>query len=152
MNFKKIMSDEELSKRIALNADLPLHQFLRFDVMENRPGSATLRLRVSENTINMGKVTHGGIIYSLLDVAAYISVLPMIKDTQNAVTHDIHVSVLRPAPVTDPLIITSRTRKIGKRIAFCDSEAYSRDQLVATGRISKSIIELANRGKEWSTH
>ncbi len=142
MNFKMVMSEKEMEKRIKLAMDLPFHKFLGIDIIEVKPGFATSRLRVSENTINLGKVIHGGIIYSMLDFSAYLSLMAMIKDTQNAVTHNIHVSVLLPAPIDKPLTLKSQVRKIGKRIAFCDSEAFSGDKLVATSQITKSIIEV----------
>lgn len=142
MDFKMVMSEKEMEKRMKLASDIPFHRFLGIDVIETRPGFSTCHLSASENTINLGGVIHGGIIYSMLDFSAYLSLMPMLRDTQNAVTHDIHVSVLLPAPIDKSLVLKSQIRKMGKRIAFCDSEAYSGDKLVATGRITKSIIEI----------
>ncbi len=143
MNFKIQMSPEEVSKRIDLVLNLPFHKFLGLTLLENGPGFSKATFGPSENTINVANVVHGGIIYAVLDFAAYVALLPMIQDNQNAATHDIHVSMLRAAPIDEPLILTGTVRKIGKRLAFCDAEAFCGDQLIATGRVTKSILEYS---------
>lgn len=143
MAFKAVMSPEELSKRVNQTMDLPFHRFLGIKIIKNGPGFAWIELSPTEKTINTAGVIHGGIVYALLDLAAYIAILPLLHDNQNGVTHDIHVSVLRPAPVDSPLLFQAEIRKIGKRIVFCDSEAKYDDHLMATGRLTKSIIEIS---------
>ena len=69
--------------------------------------------------------------------------MPVLRDHQKGVTHDMHASVLNAAPVDRPLVFKGVLRKLGKWLAFCDSEAWSGDCLVATGRITKSIIDMA---------
>lgn len=122
--------------------DLPFHRFLEMSITRAEPGIGELVLRPSGKTINAGGVVHGGIIYSLLDAAGYLAMMPVLRDHQNGVTHDMHASVLNAAPVDQPLVFKGFLRKLGKRLAFCDSEAWSGDSLVATGRVTKSIIDM----------
>lgn len=142
MQFKIKMSPEEISKRIAHAMDLPFHHFLGLTIVKSDPGLAEIELCPTPKTINAGNVVHGGIIYSVLDIAAYLAMLPLLGANQNGVTHDIHVSVLRAAPIDKPLLFCARVQKIGKRIVFCDSGAWCEDQLIAKGQITKSIIEF----------
>ena len=140
--FTRQMSDEEFSRRLKHVEKLPFHRFLEISITRAEPGVGEVILHPSEKTINAGGVVHGGIIYSLLDAAAFLAMLPVIGDHQLGVTHDIHASVLNAAPVDKPLVFKGFLRKLGKRLAFCDSEAWSGDSLVATGRVTKSIIDM----------
>ena len=140
--YTQQMSSEEFSRRLEQVEKLPFHRYLEISVTRSEPGIGELILHPSERTINAGGVVHGGIIYSLLDAAGYLAMLPVIRDHQNGVTHDMHASVLNAAPVDQPLVFKGFLRKLGKRLAFCDSEAWSGGSLVATGRITKSIIHI----------
>ena len=136
------MSPEELELRAKAAMGLPLQEFLGVRLESMTAGNAEIMLPPTANSINAGGVVHGGIIYSLLDVAAYMAMLPLLNKNQNAVTLDLHASVLRPAPIDKPLMFKGMVRKIGKRMIFCDSEAWSDEQLVATGRVTKSIVKI----------
>ncbi len=142
MKFKMNMSPDVLKKRMDLAMDLPYHKFLGLKLLKSEAGVAELELLPSENSINAGGVVHGGIIYSLLDSAAYVAMLPLLHDNQNGVTHDIHVSVMRAAPIDKPIIFRGEIRKTGKRLVFCDSEAWCDNKLIATGHLTKSIINF----------
>jgi len=140
MNFIMNMSREEHARRLEHVLNLPLHRFLNLKILEHGPGFSTIELEPSPNSANAINVVHGGIIYSVLDFTAFVAMLPMMKDTQNAVTHDIHVSLLKPGPIDQPIIFKGSVRKMGRNIAFCDSEAYCGDSLIGIGRVTKSII------------
>ncbi len=142
MNFKQTMSTGEFKRRLNLTSNLPFHQFVGLKVLSHEPGKAEISVTNIENTINVANVVHGGILYSLLDVAAYVSLIAMLADHENAVTHDIHVSVLNPAPGDRPLTFKGNTLKMGKRLAFCQARAFSGDTLVASATVTKSIVTL----------
>ncbi len=136
------LSPEELARRSALLAESPFHNFLGLKLNCAEPGRAEIEFTPMENVRNGSGVLHGGIIYSILDVAAYAALLPCLTDRQEAVTHDIHCSVLQPARLGQPVVFQGRVRKLGKRLAFCESEAWAGENLIALARVTKSIIEL----------
>ena len=140
MNFENRMSREEQDRRIDVTLKAPFQRFVNLKISEREPGYSTLEMESSENVMNATGFVHGGVIYAMLDVAAYVALLPLMNDDQNAVTHDIFVNVIRPSPKDRTIIFKGIVRKVGKRLAFCDSEAYCDGELVATGRITKSII------------
>lgn len=147
MDFKARMSPDELRQRLTLTLNLPFHRFLKMELLDHHPGRADIRINATENIANVADVVHGGILYAVLDAAAFISLVPLLADHQNAVTHDIHVSVLRPAPLDLPLIFKGRTVKIGKRLAFCDAQAYYGERLVSSARVTKSIVDFKTPAK-----
>lgn len=140
MNYVTRMSSDVLEKRIDVAVGLPLHQFIDIRVVKINPGASEIELFASEKFVNTADMVHGGVIYSTLDTAAYLAILPLIEDSQICVTHDIHVSMLRACPIGKTIVFKGFLRKIGKRLAFCDSEAWCDSELVATARITKSII------------
>ncbi len=56
------------------------------------------------------------------------------------VTHDLHVSVLRPVPSGQTVTVQSEIRRLGRAICFLDVSVESGGKLVATARVTKSII------------
>lgn len=126
--------------KLAAVRTLPLHEYLGVWGLEARDGRSRLRVPVTEHTANPAGVLHGGVVYALCDVAAYAALLSVLDPSQEAATHDIHVSVMQPARKGDTVSITSRLVRRGKRLAFLESEAAVGDEVIATASITKSIL------------
>lgn len=133
---------EEQRQRLARIVDLPLHRFLGVDVVSCGAEEAVLRLPASPSTINAGGVVHGGVLYALLDAVCYLALMPQLAADENAVTHDLHVSVLRPALTTQDVEFRGRVRQKGRSLVFADSEAWSGGKQVATARVTKTLVAL----------
>ena len=142
MSFTLNMSRRELERRISQAETLQFHQFVGLKILDIDPGKSEISITNLENTINSANVVHGGILYSLLDVAAYVALVPMLADHENAVTHDIHVSVLSPVPGDRPLTFKGEVLKMGKRLAFCQAKAFSKEILVASATVTKSLVNF----------
>ncbi len=123
--------------------ELPLHRFLGMQVEAMHAGSAHARATVTEQTANVAGVLHGGAFYALLDNVAYLAVVPLLDQGQNATTHDLHVSVLRPARLGDVLRLEGKVRRFGRSLVFCEAEAWVGDKLTATARVTKSLVTQA---------
>ena len=78
----------------------------------------------------------------LCDVCAYSGLISALGDQEDAVTHDIHVSVLRPVKEGSEVIYKSSIVKRGRTLCFINVEARSNDKLIATARVTKSMIML----------
>lgn len=118
----------------------PLHQRLGFELVSAEGGRSVARLRVTPDVLNIGGVLHGGVLYAVMDIAAFSAAITAVPDRTNAATNDIHVSVLRASPPDAVLEITSEVRKVGKRLLFVDAEAHCEGKLVALARVTKSLI------------
>jgi len=129
-----------MNKRLEKIINHPLHVFLGVTSIQSDSGNGKFSVKINENTINPAGVYHGGAIYVLCDVCAYSGLLSLIDNHTEAVTHDIHVSVMQSAKLGDEIEFSSKVVKLGKRICFIDVKAKLADQVIATARVTKSII------------
>lgn len=129
-----------MNPRLQKVRDLPLHQHLGIGQIESSQGRGTFTVTVSDPILNPAGVLHGGVVYILSDVCAYAGLLSILDDQLEAVTHDIHVSVLAFAPKDATLTFTSEIVKMGKRLCFIDVTARTEKAVVATARVTKSLI------------
>ena len=92
-----------------------------------------VELDVHPESLNIWGSTHGGLLYTLSDVACGCAVLTVRPESHVTVTGS--MDYLRPAPASGRVIATGRVTKMGGKLAYCDSEL--RDEagtLIATGR------------------
>ena len=128
--------DERLKKVI----EFPLHKYLGLTSIESIAGCGKLPLKLSENIINLSGSLHGGVIYTLCDVCAYCGLLSLIDDNVEAVTHDIQISIMHPAKLGDFVYFNSEVIKLGKRLCFIDVKVSLKGQIIASAKITKSIL------------
>lgn len=121
---------------------LALHQHLGLRGLEAEQGTSRLEITVNEANVNPMNVLHGGVIYSVLDVAAYAALVSVLADDEAAVTHDIHVSCMSPVAFGRVLTVEGRVAKKGRTLAFVDATATCEGKLVASARVTKSIVPL----------
>ncbi len=127
--------------RFAPIIDLPYHRFIGIYDLYSKDGTGGVSIKVNSNNSNPKGMLHGGVIYSLCDVSAYVALLGILPATQDAVTHDIHVSVLRPAPMDQIVIFESRVLKMGKNLSFIESVARIDQHVIAIAKVTKSILD-----------
>jgi uncharacterized protein (TIGR00369 family) len=128
---------------LAAMESFPLHARFGFTLVSTGDGTSHARCTVGEPHLNLGGVVHGGVMYLLLDVTAYCAALTVLPVGFNATTHDLHVSMLRPTRDGDVLELTGRVRKAGRSLFFIDAEATVDDRLVASARVTKSLVPIA---------
>jgi len=87
---------------------------------------------------------HGGALSVLFEVAAFLALVPLLQESQHAVTHDLHVSLMRPVPTGVRCDLEARVVRSGRTLAFIEVSAYVDSKQVASARITKSIIAMAN--------
>lgn len=84
---------------------------------------------------------NGGVLSVLLDACAYLALEPALGDDEDAVSHDLHISMLRPVMIGDRVDLRGELVQKGRRVAFVNSEARVNGRLVASARITKSIVQ-----------
>lgn len=122
-------------------ARLPLHRHLGIENIRSDNGEGALEFDAGEALINATGVLHGGVIYMVLDICAYAGMFSVLPPDRVAVTHDIHVSVMRPVMMGDRVRVTSKTLKMGRTLCFLEAFAHVNDRIVAKGTVTKSLIE-----------
>lgn len=120
----------------------PLHRQFGLEVVEAADGACRARCTVGPAHLNYGGVVHGGVMYLLLDVVAYCAAVTLLPPGFNATTHDLHASILRPTPGGVTLELASTVRKAGRTLYFIDVEAHVEGRLVASARVTKSLVPL----------
>ena len=122
----------------------PFHRYCSLELVSQEPGAAVCRIPVDDATANVNGVLHGGIVHAFIDVAAFLGLVPLFGPGETAVTHDIHVSVLKPAPRGSIVEFRSRVLRRGKNVAFIRTDAYAitgqGESYVATGTVTKSFV------------
>ena len=130
-----------MSDRLQAVRQLPLHRDLGVTGIEAADGAAELRFTVGAYAVNPAGALHGGVLYTLCDVAAYCALLSQLSDDREAVTHDLHVSVLRSAAAGAEVAVRASIRRLGRTLAFVDVEAFAGERLLATARVTKSLLD-----------
>lgn len=122
--------------------EVPIHRAL--DVRFADPDDPTqgLLLPVRGLAVNPSRVLHGGLVPTLLDVAAYLTVIPHLQAGTNAVTHSTQASLARAVPEGATVHFRGHLDRIGRTLVFCGATAHHGDRLVATGTLVKSIVAL----------
>lgn len=129
-------------ERLSKVEQAPLHTFLGVKLVDAQPGSARIELVAGPQALNPAGWVHGGVIYSIGDAAAYAAILGHLSEQEEAVTHDLHVSVMKPVPAGSTLRFDATVERKGKTLAFINVRATVNDTLVATLRVTKSLITL----------
>jgi len=132
------MDSSDLASRLQVVLDVPLHRHLGLVLDGHENGAALAHFDVGPNHSGFGNL-HGGVIYVLFDATCMLALLPSLDASQHAVTHDLHVSMLRPVPVGARCRLEARVVKVGRSLAFMDAAALVDDRLVATARVTKSL-------------
>lgn len=137
-------ADDPLPAAYRTVLEVPLHQALGVTYAEPDDPAAGLLLPVQGLALNPARVLHGGLAPTLLDVSAFLRVLPLLDPGTNAVTHSASCSLLRAVPEGATVRFTGRVDRRGRSLLFCSAEAVDdAGRLVATGQIVKSVVPLA---------
>lgn len=134
------MTDDHLAARLQPLIDQPLHRLLGLHEVESREGAGHLAIVVTALCSSPAGGLHGGVVYLLSDVCAMVGLLSRLPADQHAVTHDIHVSVMRSAAMGDRVTFDSRITQLGRRLCFCEVVVQSGEKTLATARVTKSLI------------
>lgn len=108
----------------------PYNEWLAPKVTELTNDSVTFEVEGRSEFTNSqaGEVIHGGVISSLLDLAACFALVGSLGGT--APTIDLNVSFLRPL-VPGKVIVTGRLIKPGRSVAFAEASLWNEGQKVA---------------------
>lgn len=118
----------------------PLHQSLGIESITSEDGTGAFSLKVNEHALNPGGMLHGGVLYLLCDVCAYAGLLSLMDEHMEAVTHDIHVSVMRPARLGERIDFRSRVIRKGKRLCFIEVQATVEGDVLGNAKVTKSML------------
>lgn len=118
----------------------PLHRAMGVRTIETADGSSTIDVTVEGDMVNAAGMFHGGIVYSLCDMACYSALLTRLQPGENAATHDIHVSLMGAARTGERVRFTGTVLRQGRNVAFMEAHAHCGDRLLARATVTKTIL------------
>jgi uncharacterized protein (TIGR00369 family) len=138
-----VPTDSATATRVQAVLDIPLHRFLGMQLRDAADPAAGVWFPVAAPAQNQAELLHGGVVYTFLDVASYLALLPHLSDDEHAVTHDVAASLLRPVSAGKEVHITGSVLRRGRAVAFMRAEATVDGEIVAAGQVTKSIVRLS---------
>ena len=124
--------------------DIPLNRHLGIVYDGCVDGVAMSHFQSTPELATFDGQLHGGALSVLFEVAAFLALVPLLQESQHAVTHDLHVSLMRPVPTGVRCDLEARVVRSGRTLAFIEVSAYVDSKQVASAWITKSIIAMAN--------
>jgi uncharacterized protein (TIGR00369 family) len=136
------MSGSELRRRADFALAVPLLEFLGVSSVDEGDPASGLSLIPEGNALNALGAPHAGALSTLLELAAYLALLPHLADAEEAVTHQISTSYLARAEGGAALIAKGEVLRRTRHLAFVSTSLRQGDRLLATAQVTKSIFAV----------
>jgi acyl-coenzyme A thioesterase PaaI-like protein len=144
-------SPEHLARCNEHMVALPMARTAELVIVEQTPGRAVTRARVTP-PITGG---HGGLdgtaLYALLDYTAFLAVVTALEDHESAATHSANFTLTDSAPGGAEIELVSTLERRGKNIAFISVRAFwvteSGARTIAFASVTKSVMSMAQRSR-----
>ena len=133
-------SETGTAARVQAVLGIPLNRFLSMQLRDPADPSAGVWFPVGPSAQNQARLLHGGVVTALLDVAAYLALLPHLTAEEHAVTHDQAVSLLRPVSADRRVEVRGTVLRRGRAVAFLRADATVDGSLVATASVTKTVV------------
>jgi len=118
------------------------HKYLGVEKIEAQDGKAVVEIEVKANVLNPAGAFHGGIIYTLCDVTAFCALLSQLNEGEIGATNHISIQVMRATTLGAIVKFEAKIIKLGKRLAFLETEAYANGKLIAKATVTKTLLKL----------
>lgn len=118
----------------------PFANLIGFTVDQCEDGLCKSRLAVTEQLLNVHRVVHGGVIYSLIDTSMGYALYSTLAEGEQCTTIEIKINYLKPVTSGD-LYCQTRLIQKGQRIGVIESDVYNQEKLIARAMGTFSIIK-----------
>ena len=116
--------------------------FLGADVEIVMPGHSRVSLKINDTMTNFHGTTHGGIIFSISDMAFAAA---CNSHGKVAVALNVSICFLKPSYPGDHLVAEAKEEHCGRRTAMYDIKIYNK----VTGELIAKSQDQAYRKKDW---
>ena len=99
-------------------------KFLQIQLLSLQPGEVTMQLEKSGHLLQQQGFMHGGVLTAGLDSACGFAALTLSAQFVEVLSIEFKTSFFRPV-TTDKVKVIGRVIKPGKRVSFCEAEAFS---------------------------
>ncbi len=118
------------------------HKYMGVEKIEAQDGKAIVEIEVKEHVLNPTGAFHGGVIYTLCDLTAFCALLSQLNEGEIGATNHISIQVMRATTLGAIVKFEAKIIKLGKRLAFLESEAFSNGKLIAKATVTKTLLKL----------
>ena len=119
---------------------VPLLRLVDARLVDESDPKAGTSVVVDDAALNAVGSLHAGIMATLLEVTAYLALLPDLATTEEAATHAFSASYVRPSHAGDQLRCSATVSHRSRRLAFVGSRLERDGELIATATVTKSIL------------
>ena len=133
MNVKATLSPDDLARACAeaMWQEDDASKGLGMEIVEIRPGQATLTMTVKPDMVNGQRIAHGGFIFTLADSAFAFA---CNTHNQRTVAAQGSITFLRPGKLGDLLVATAREISRSGRSGIYDVRVTAGDVVIAEFR------------------
>lgn len=135
-----MMSPEEKKRHVAAaNSFVGFNRHNGIWVVDIDDGTSVVEATLSKDSLNPLGIAHGGLIFSLCDVATGVAAR---SGGRNTVSQDASVYFLRPGANTKKLTAKGRVIREGRRSGLVDAEVFTDDgTLVAKASVTVHYLK-----------
>ena len=133
MNVKPTLSPDDLARACteAMWKEDDASQGLGMEIVQVKPGEATLAMTVLPHMVNGQKIAHGGFIFLLADSTFAFA---CNSHNERAVAAQCNISFIKPGKLGDRLVATAREISRTGRSGIYDVRVMSGDVVIAEFR------------------
>jgi acyl-CoA thioesterase len=139
LNIKAALSPDDLARACAaaMWKEDDASKSLGMELIEVKPGSATLSMTIQPQMVNGQRIAHGGFIFTLAD-----SAFAFACNTHNerAVAAQGSISFIRPGKLGDRLVATAREISRSGRSGIYDVRVTVDDTVIAEFRGHSRVV------------
>ena len=139
MNIKATLSPEDLARACAeaMWKEDDASKGLGMEIVEIRPGQATLAMTIAPHMVNGQRIAHGGFIFTLADSAFAFA---CNSHNERVVAAQGSITFIRPGKLGDRLIATAREISRSGRSGIYDVRVTAGDDVIAEFRGHSRVV------------
>ena len=113
---------------------------LQIQLLSLQPGWIEMQLEKSDNLLQQQGFMHGGVLTAGLDSACGFAALTLSAPSVEVLSIEFKTSFFRPV-TKDRVQVIGRVIKAGKKVSFCEAEAFSLedDEQILLAKMSSSV-------------
>ncbi len=139
MNIKATLSPEDLARACAeaMWKEDDASKGLGMEIVEIRPGQATLAMTIAPHMVNGQRIAHGGFIFTLADSAFAFA---CNSHNDRVVAAQGSITFIRPGKLGDRLIAAAREVSRSGRSGIYDVRVTAGDDVIAEFRGHSRVV------------
>ena len=118
---------------------IALHRFLGLAALDEQEPARGVWFTVAGPSETPGGYLHGGVVSTVLDVAAFFALIPSLDESENAATVDLSVQLLRQVPTGARVELRGELLRRSRNLAFIRAVTTVDGTTVATAQFTKAI-------------